>query len=154
MKTSEQINNFLSYKNIAIAGVSRNPKSSVGNFIYKKFKDAGYNVFQINPNADEIEGEKCYRNLSSTPQKADGVFITTHPEKSLDVVKDCFENGITKVWFHRSIGNGSYSKEAEDFCKEKNIDAITYGCPMMYIKPVDFFHNCFKFFMKLGGKLS
>jgi len=154
MKTSEQITNFLSHKNIAVVGVSRNPQTNVGNAIYKKFKNAGYNVYQINPNADEINGEKCYRSLSSTPGKVEAVFLSTHPQKSLDVVKECIENGIKQVWFHRAFGDGSYSKEAEDFCKEHGIDAITYGCPMMYVKPVDFGHKCIRFFMKLGGKLS
>lgn len=154
MKTSEQITNFLSHKNIAVVGVSRNPKTSVGNIIYKKLKDAGYNIFQVNPNVDEIEGEKCYRSLSAAPVKVEAAFLTTHPQKSLDAVKECAGNGIKQVWFHRAFGDGSYSKEAEDFCKENGIDAITYGCPMMYVKPVDFGHKCIRFFMKLGGKLS
>lgn len=154
MNTTQLIEEFLKQKNIAVAGMSRKPQGAVGNLVYKKFKNAGYNVFAINPNADEIEGEKCYRTLKSVPTKPDAVFISTHPDQSLDVVKDCAELGINKVWFHRSFGQGSYNQDAEKFCKEKGIDAIIYACPMMYVKPVDFGHKCIKFFMKIGGKLK
>lgn len=153
MKTSELIHDFLQTKNIAVAGVSRNPQGGVGNFIYKKFKQCGYNVFQINPNADAIEGETCYHDLKSIPQKIDSVFIATNPGQSLSVAKQCVENGISKIWFHRAFGNGSYSKEAEDFCRQNNITPIIYGCPVMYLQPVDPFHKCIKFFMKLSGKI-
>lgn len=153
MKTSQLINEFLQTKNIAVAGVSRNPQGGVGNFIYKKFKQCGYNVFQINPNAGTIEGDVCYYDLKSVPQKIDSVFIATNPEQALAVVKQCVENGISKVWFHRAFGNGSYSKEAEDLCKQNNITPIIYGCPVMYLQPVDFGHKCIKFFMKLSGKI-
>ena len=154
MSTTELIEEFLQQKNIAVAGISRKPQGAVGNLVYKKFKDAGYNVFAINPNADEIEGEKCYRGLKNVPTKPDAVFISTHPKQSLNVVKECAELRINKVWFHRSIGNGSYDKEAEQFCKDNGIDAIVYACPMMFVPPVDFGHKCIKFFMKIGGKLK
>lgn len=153
MSTSKVIEVFLEQKNIAVAGMSRKPQGAVGNLVYKKFKNAGYNVYAINPNADEIEGEKCYRSLKSVPVKLDAVFISTNPNQSLDVVKECAEIGINKVWFHRSFGKGSYDDKAEKFCKENRIDAIVYACPMMYVPPVDFGHKCIKFFMKLGGKI-
>lgn len=154
MNTTKLIEEFLQQKNIAVAGISRKPQGAVGNIVYKKFKDAGYNVFAINPNADEIEGEKCYRTLKNVPAIPDAVFISTHPGQSLDVVKECAQLGIKKVWFHRSIGNGSYNKEAEQFCNDNGIDAIVYACPMMFIQPVDFGHKCIKFFLKIGGKLK
>jgi hypothetical protein len=154
MNTTLLIEQFLQQKNIAVAGISRNPSGSVGNLVYKKFKDAGYNVFAVNPNADEIQGEKCYRSLKAIPEKLDAVFLATHPKQSLEVVKECADVGIKKVWFHRSFGNGSYDKASEIFCKENGIDAIIYACPMMFIQPVDFGHKCIRFFMKIGGKLK
>ncbi len=154
MNYKEKVNSFLSKKIIAVAGVSRNPQTEVGNAIYKKFKSAGYTVFPVNPSAEMIEGDKCYPNLKSTPKKAEAVLITTSPKNSLQVVRECSELGINLVWFHRSFGNGSYSKEAEDFCSNNGITAITSGCPMMYIKDADFFHKLAKFFFKLFGRLK
>lgn len=151
---SKKINEFLIRKNIAIAGVSRDPKKGTGIFIYNKFKDAGYNVFAVNPYADEINGVKCYRNVKSIPEKIDAVFTVTHPNTSLAISKECAEAGIKMLWFHRFVGQGSYSAEAEEFCKENNIDVITSGCPVMYLRPVDFAHKCFKFFLNISGKLK
>jgi predicted CoA-binding protein len=153
MNTKQLIDEFLKQKNIAIAGISRNPHGAVGNLVYKKFKTAGYSVFAVNPKADSIEGEKCYHDLQSIPIKPDAVFLSTHPSQSLNIVHQCAELGIKRVWFHRSFGNGSYDKKAETFCKENGIDAIVYACPMMFVPPVDFGHKCIRFFMKLGGKI-
>lgn len=153
MNTKQLIEEFLQQKNIAIAGISRNPNGAVGNAVYKKFKDAGYSVFAVNPKADTIDGEKCYHDLKSIPIKPDAVFLSTHPNKSLDVVRQCAELGINKVWFHRSFGIGSYNEEAENYCRDNGIAAIVYACPMMFVPPVDFGHKCIRFFMKLGGKI-
>ncbi|MCX6169322.1 MAG: CoA-binding protein [Ignavibacteriales bacterium] len=154
MNYQEKVNDFLSQKIIAIAGVSRNPKGEVGNPIYKKFKSAGYTVYPINPFADQIEGDKCYPKLSNTPKKPDAVFIATNPSASVDIVKQCIENGITRIWFHRAFGNGSFSEEAAKLGEENRFTVIRSGCPMMFIKDADFFHKLIGFFMKVFGKLS
>ena len=155
LNTYEQkVKNFLDQKTIAIAGVSRNPKMEVGNVIYKKFRSAGYTVFPINPSAELIEGDKCYPNLKSVPGKIDAVFIATNPNASVKVVKQCVELGIKKIWFHRSFGNGSFSEEAAKLGEDNGLSVIKSGCPMMYIKKIDFFHRITKFFMRLTGKLA
>lgn len=149
----EKVSAFLSQKNIAIAGVSRKPETEVGNAIYKKFRDEGYTVYPINPYAEIIEGDKCYPNLSSIPQKADACFITTNPKSSLDVVKQCVETGIKYIWFHHGMGRGSYNKEAAEFGEANGLTVIHDGCPMMFIKNADgghkFMANVFRFFGRL-----
>lgn len=154
MTYNQKVADFLSQKVIAIAGVSRNPKMEVGNPIYKKFKIAGYTVYPINPFADQIEGDKCYHSLSATPKKPDAVFIATNPAASVDVVKQCIENGISRIWFHRSFGNGSFSEEAAKLGEENGLSVIRSGCPMMFIKDADFFHRMTAFFMRIFGKLN
>ncbi|NJN43560.1 MAG: CoA-binding protein [Anaerolineae bacterium] len=47
---------FLAQKRIAVAGVSRNSQQTA-NMIYKTFRNKGYKVFPVNPNADTIEGD-------------------------------------------------------------------------------------------------
>jgi uncharacterized protein len=154
MNYQQKVNDFLNQKIIAIAGVSRNPKTEVGNAIYKKFKDAGYTVYPINPFAEFIEGDKCYANLGATPKKADAVFIVTNPSASLNIVKQCIENGIPRVWFHRAFGSGSFSEDAAKLGEENGLSVIRAGCPMMFIKDADSFHKLVGFFMKIFGKLA
>lgn len=153
MKYKEKVDDFLSQRIIAVAGVSRNPQTETGNAIYKKFKDSGYKVFPINPFSDVIEGEKCFPNISSLPEKPDAVFINTNSKAAMDVINQCIEEGIKRIWFHQGMGSGSYNKEAAELAEAKGITVIHSGCPMMFIKDSDGFHKfmgkLFKFFGKL-----
>ena len=153
MTYKEIVDDFLSQKVIAIAGVSRDPKNHVGNFIFKKFKSAGYKTYQVNPNAAEIEGEKCYADFKSIPKKVDAVFVGTNPGASSDVVRQCMEAGINKIWFHKAFGPGNFSEETVTLCKENNVAAIFSGCPAMFLN-ADFGHKCFKFFLNMTGQLK
>ncbi len=152
MTYREKIDGFLSQKIIAVAGVSRNPQGHIGNFIYRKFKTSGYKVYQLNPAASEIEGEKCYPTIMSIPEKVDAVFVATNAKDSADVVRQCSEAGVKKIWFHKAFGPGNYTEEAVRLCKDYNIEAILSGCPAMFLN-ADFGHKCFKFFLKVSGKL-
>lgn len=150
---NEKIKDFLSQEKIAVAGVSRNPEGGVANLIYRKLKSAGYNVFAINPNAESAEGDTCYPDMKAVPGEVDGVVICTRPEVSEQIVRDCIEAGVPRVWMHRSFGDGSVSQDAVKLCRENNISVIAGACPMMYCPPVDFGHKCIRTILKLTGKL-
>src|ERR1700680_4795864 len=99
---------FLSGKRFAVAGVSRQPQQAA-NAIFLKLRGSGFEVFPVNPNATEIEGARCYPDLASVPGPLDGVVIATHPRDALGIVRQCGEQGVRHVWFHRSFGTGSVS---------------------------------------------
>lgn len=147
------IENFLAQKRIAVAGVSRNPDGAVANFIYRKLRDTGYEVFPINPNAESVEGDHCYADLKSIPQPVDGVFIATTPQAAEQIVRECAAAGVSRVWMHRSFGTGSVSDAAVKFCDENKITVIAGGCPMMFCQPVDFGHKCMRWILKWSGSL-
>ena len=44
---------------IAVAGVSRDSKQPA-NLIYRRLRATGHEVFAVDPNADEVEGDVCY----------------------------------------------------------------------------------------------
>jgi len=139
MLQKDLIRRFIEQKQIAVVGVSRK-QDIPANHIYKKFKSAGYQVFAINPNADTIDGDRCYASLldlDCTP----AVFLAGTPAVSEKVAGDCIQKGVTHVWMHRGIGNGSYSVKAEASLGQAGIKAITNGCPLMYVKPIDPFHR-------------
>ncbi len=138
----EAVDDFLAQKRLAVAGVTRIKKAQPANLIYRKLRKAGYEVFPVNANAQEVEGDTCYPSLKAIPDGVDGVVIATSPSVTEDLVRDCAEAGITRVWIHRSIGKGSASTQAVDFCRENNITVIPAGCPMMYCKPIDPVHKC------------
>ena len=148
----ETVNDFLAQKRIAVAGVSRKGDAAA-NLIYKKLRDAGYQTFPINPNAKEVEGDSCYANVNAIPKGVDGVVIATHSQVTDQIVRECGEAGITRIWMHRSFGEGSVSPEAVAYCRENNITVIPGGCPLMFCEPVDFGHNCMRWILNLTGGL-
>ncbi len=109
---AEATADFLAQKRIAIAGVSRNAKAHSGNAVYDRLRSRGYEVFAVNPNADEIDGKPCFRSLAAIPGGVDAVVIATAPDAAADVIADCERLGITRAWMHRSFGGGSVSEEA------------------------------------------
>lgn len=143
----EPVAEFLRGSRIAVAGVSRN-SAQPANAVFRKLRDRGYTVLPINPNASEVEGEKCYPNLAAIPGPIDGVFVATHPNVAADLVRQCSERGVPRVWFHRSFGGGSVSEEAVRECEARGIEPIVGGCPMMYCDPVDVGHRCMKWWLR------
>ncbi len=152
---NEAVADFLAQKRIAVVGVSRT-KQDAANLIYRKLRDAGYQVFPVNPNAEEVEGDTCYPDLKSIPGDGmDGVVVASRPEITEQIVERCAELNIPRIWMHRSLGfmGTSVSEKAVEFCKQNNITAIPGGCPMMFCQPVDLGHKCFRWVLNLTGGL-
>jgi uncharacterized protein len=108
-KIKEAAADFLGNRRIAVTGVSRNPKGHGSNIVYQRLRDRGYEVFAVNPNADEVEGDRCYHDLRSIPGGVEAVVIGTRPELAVDTMHECADLGIEHVWMHRSFGAGSVS---------------------------------------------
>jgi len=143
----EPVADFLRGKRIAVAGVSRQP-GQAANAVYRKLRDCGYETFPVNPKASEVEGVKCYPDLGSIPGPIDGVVVATHPKVSTDLVRQCAEKGVRRVWFHRSFGEGSVSDAAIRECEAHGLQYIAGGCPLMYCDPVDVGHRCMKWWLR------
>jgi uncharacterized protein len=155
MATMQQATkNFLSFKNIAVAGVSRT-KENAANLIYRKLRAEGYKVFAVNPNATTVEGDTCYSSLKAISEKSEGVVIVTKPEVTNQIVKDCAALGIKNVWMHKGIDSktASVSDEAVKFCHENNINVIPGACPMMYINNADMGHRFMRWMKNITGSL-
>jgi hypothetical protein len=151
---NEIVDDFLAQKRIAVAGVSRR-RHNAANMIYRKLRKTGYRVFAINPKVETVEGDPCYPDLRSVPEKTDGLVIVTRPEVAEQLVRQCAEVGIPRVWMHRSLGfmGTSVSEPAVEFCRENSMKVIPGGCPMLFCKPVDFAHTCLHWMLKLTGGL-
>ena len=62
----EAADSFLSNKRVAVTGVSRNPEGHGSNIVYQRLKDRGYEVFAVNPNADQVEGDPSRRSREAS----------------------------------------------------------------------------------------
>jgi predicted CoA-binding protein len=150
-----KVHEFLAQKRIAVVGVSRNhSQHPVGNLIYQRLKTTGHEVFPVNPHMQTFEGDRCYADLRSIPAGVDGVVIVTRPETTEQLVRDCSEAGVHRVWMHQSMGKvSSVSSAAVEYCRQHDISVIAGACPMMYGDGVDFGHTCMRWFLKLTGGL-
>jgi predicted CoA-binding protein len=123
----ELIKEFLDKRNIfAVIGASRDPQK-YGFQVYRDLKSAGYQVYPINPSAEEILGDKCYPNLEMLPGKPDVVDVVVPPEVTEHVVETCKRLGITKVWMQP----GSESEKAIRFCEENGVQTVHGVCVMI-----------------------
>jgi predicted CoA-binding protein len=151
-KTPESVATFLRGRRFAVAGVSRQPNQAA-NAVFRKLRSSGYEVFPINPKASEVEGTTCYRDLSAIPGQLDGVVIATAPDVSAQIVRQCGDHGVHRVWFHRSFGSGSVSEEAVRECHARGIECIVGGCPLMFCEPVDVGHRCMRWWLQRQGRV-
>jgi hypothetical protein len=148
---NEMAGEFLAQQRIAVVGMSRKEGGGTANGIYRTLRDEGYEVFAINPHATELEGDPCYPSVSAVPGGVDGVMIVTSPDVTDKVVLDCARAGVPRIWMHdNTLLPGSVSDDAVAFCREKGIQVIAGGCPMMFIDP---FHKCLKFVLGAVGRL-
>ena len=132
---------FLAQKRIAVTGVSRMPKDHGSNVVYKRLRERGYEVFAINPNTDQVEGDPCYRDLKSVPGGVEAVVIGTRPETAEATMRECADLGIKHVWMHRGPGTGSVSAAAAQYGRQHGIIVIDGGCPLMFNPTADFGHK-------------
>jgi uncharacterized protein len=132
---------FLANKRVAVTGVSRTPKTHGSNNVYQRLRERGYQVFAVNPNTDQVEGDRCYPDLASIPGGVDAVVIGTRPQIAEDTMRECGELGIKHVWMHRGPGAGSVSVAAASYGRQHGITVIDGGCPLMFGPTADFGHK-------------
>jgi hypothetical protein len=136
---------FLAHRRVAVTGVSRTPKTHGSNNVYRRLRERGYDVFAVNPNADEVEGDRSYPDLKSIPGGVEAVVIGTRPEIAEHTMHECAELGIKHVWMHRGPGAGSVSAAATDYGRQHGITVIAGGCPLMFQPTADFGHKIMRF---------
>jgi len=111
---------------IAVVGASRNPEK-YGHRVYVDLKQAGYKVYPVNPNADDVLGDKCFPSLTSLPRKPDVVNLVVPPPVTEQTVQECRRLGVTMVWMQP----GSESEKAIKYCRENGVQVVHGECIMV-----------------------
>ena len=158
-KLDSLIQEFLAQKRIAVVGVSDQRETGC-NLAYRKFRDAGYTVYAVNPRLTTFEGAPCYPNLHAIPERPDGVFILANPGVTDDIVQQCIDAGVPRVWMHCMMGvkpgaaanMTSASPAAVELCRQNGIAVIPGTCPNQYLQP-DFGHRMMRTLFGALGNL-
>jgi predicted CoA-binding protein len=153
MKIRDAASEFLSCRRVAVTGVSRSARDHGSNVVYKRLRDRGYEVFPVNPNADELEGDRSYHDLGSIPGGVEAVVIATRPEVAEETMRECAGLGITHVWMHRGPGAGSVSPAAAAYGREHGISVIDGGCPCMFGPTADLGHRAMRLALTESGNV-
>jgi predicted CoA-binding protein len=142
------IEEFISKKRIAIAGVSRSGKK-FGNSAQKELKSRGYEVFLIHPEAKEIDGDPCYPSLAYLNGRVDGVLVSLPPSQAGSVLREAAAAGVQNVWLQQ----GAETKELIALGKDLGLKMVSGKCILMYAPPVKSFHGFHRFVNRLLGQL-
>jgi len=137
----KQIEDFIASEPVAMVGVSRNPKK-FGYTAFKELKEKGMKIIPVNPQANEIMGEKSFPNVKDLPPEVKGIIIFTRKDLTASVVREAKERGIKQIWIQQMAD----SKEAIAELKGTDINYITGECILMHYKP----HSIHKFHRMLN----
>jgi len=100
-------------KNIAVVGISNKlgrPSLTVASYL----KGQGYRIIPVNPTIQDVNGEKCYPDLTSIPEKVDVVDIFRKPADVLPVVEEAVRIGAKAVWMQEGIVNEEAARRAKE----------------------------------------
>ena len=91
-----------SAKTIAVVGLSgKSHRASFG--VTETLQSSGYRIFPVNPNEDEVLGEKCYDRLEDIPEKIDIVDIFRRPEFVPEIVDAAIRVGARAIWMQEGV---------------------------------------------------
>ena len=110
----------------AVVGVTAK-KERFGYKIWKILQRHGYEVYGVNPNYDEIEGQKIYKSLKNLPKKVDVIDMVVSPKIGMDVLDRIKEAGIGYVFFQPGTYNEEIIKKADKLELEYLIDDCVYA---------------------------
>ena len=133
--------------------MSRTPQGHGSNLVYQRLRQRGYEVFAVNPEAGQVEGDTCYPDLTSIPGGVDWVVIGTRPQTAEATIRECADLGVTRVWMHRGPGPGSVSHSAAEYGRQRGITVIEGGCPCMFGPTADPGHKAMRFAYTLTGSV-
>jgi predicted CoA-binding protein len=102
---------YASIHTIASVGLSSNPaKESYDVAAY--LKSQGYRLIPVNPAAQEILGEKVYRDLLSIPDKIDVEQLFRPSDEVPALVEQAISIGARVVWMQPGISNEAAAERA------------------------------------------
>ena len=144
------IQEFLSQHRIAMVGLSRNPRhfSSV---LFDEFCRRGYEMVAVHPGVDKLRGRACFQRVQEVTPPVVNVLLMTTGAATDQVVRDCAEAGVRRVWFYRAAGPGSLTPTAIEFCRAHNMQVIPGDCPFMYFPNPGVLHGAHRLLRKITG---
>ena len=111
-------------KTIAIVGASPNPARSSYFVATYLLQSSDYEVYFVNPNADEILGRPVYKSLADLPVVPDIVDVFRKGSDIPQVIDEVLAIGAKTIWVQLGIWN----EEAAYYGEEKGLTVVMDRC--------------------------
>lgn len=101
---------------VAVIGASRD-RSKYGNISVRAHLQQGYDVYPINPQADEIEGLRCWPSVSVVPVPAlNRISIYLPPPRTREVLDEiaALANRPEQIWLNPGSADSTVRLRAEE----------------------------------------
>lgn len=108
---------------IATVGASKDPDKPAGN-VPLYLNEIGFRVIPVNPNVDELFGEKAYGSLDEVSEEIDVVQVFRPAEDAPDIARQAVKIGAKALWLQLGIA----SDEARAIAEEAGLDYVEDSC--------------------------
>jgi acyl-CoA synthetase (NDP forming) len=147
------VRSFLAQRRIAVIGAS-NDSRGFGGAVYRLLRDRAYDVVPVNPNADVVAGDTCYRDVKAVPGHVDAAILMVHRDRSAALVRECLDRGVQHIWLFQGVGGaGAVSDDAVELCREHGVSVVAGACPFMFLEPVTGAHRFHRALRRWRGAL-
>jgi predicted CoA-binding protein len=88
-------------------------------------KSRGYHVVPVNPDVDEVIGERCYPTLADVPEQVEVVDIFRRSEEAGRHVDEAIEIGARAVWMQLGVIDPAAAERA----RAAGLEVVMDRCP-------------------------
>lgn len=111
---------------IAVVGLS--PRENRDSHrVASYLQQQGFRIIPVNPNADEVLGERSYPSLSDVPEHVDLVDVFRRPEYVPDIAREAVEIGARAIWMQIGV----VSEDAARIAGDGGLQVVMDRCLMV-----------------------
>lgn len=110
-------------KNVAVVGLSDNPERT-SYMVAEVMQKRGYRIIPVNPNAERILGETCYKSLSDIPEPVDIVNVFRRSELCAPIAEEAVKINAKVLWLQLGVIN----EEAAEIAKAGGLEMVMDRC--------------------------
>jgi predicted CoA-binding protein len=100
-------------RTVAVVGLSSNTEKA-SNEVGAYLMEQGYRVIPVNPNEEEVLGERSYESVEQIPEQVDVVDVFLPSEKTPEIAEDAVRAGAGTLWLQLGIENSEARRIAEE----------------------------------------
>ena len=131
---------FLASGRLAVVGAS-DREGNFGSTVVEALRKGDIPTVAVHPAGRPVAGADCYRSVAEVAGRIDGAIVMVPPTRSAEVVAECIEAGVPRIWLFKGAGAGAVSDEAVRLCAEAGVGVIAGACPLMFLEPVRGVHR-------------